>query len=160
MPPDSFDLRNDAQIGYSNIAIASSEFVGKGPGNSEARDFLPQSFSDFIYAIIIEETGIEGGVLVMFMYLLLLYRAMRIAGRCRNRFPAYLVMGLALMLVVQAMINMAVSVGAFPVTGQPLPLVSKGGTSTFITCAYIGMILSVSHTAKKIEEQTEQTQTT
>ena len=145
---------------HARIAVATCNVVGKGPGQSVQRDFLPHAVSDFIYAIIIEETGIEGGVLVMFMYLLLLYRAMRIAERCRNRFPAYLVMGLALMLVVQAMINMAVSVGAFPVTGQPLPLVSKGGTSTFITCAYIGMILSVSHTAKKIEEQTEQTQTT
>ena len=94
----------------------------------------------------------------MFLYLLLLYRAMRIAERCRNRFPAYLAMGLSLMLVVQAMVNMAVSVGAMPVTGQPLPLVSKGGTSTFITCAYIGMILSVSYTAKKIEEKPEQTE--
>ena len=80
---------------------------------------------------------------------------MRIAEKCKNRFPAYLVMGLALMLVTQAMINMAVAVGAFPVTGQPLPLVSKGGTSTFITCAYIGMILSVSHTAKKLEDNTQ-----
>ena len=84
---------------------------------------------------------------------------MRIAEKCKNRFPAYLVMGLALMLVVQAMVNMAVAVGAFPVTGQPLPLVSKGGTSTFITCAYIGMILSVSHTAKQIEPKVEPTET-
>jgi cell division protein FtsW len=128
--------------------------VGKGPGQSVQRDFLPHAVSDFIYAIIIEEGGIEGGILVMFMYLLLLYRAMRIAERCKNRFPAYLVMGLSLMLVVQAMVNMAVSVGAMPVTGQPLPLVSKGGTSTFITCAYIGMILSVSHTAKQLEQYT------
>ena len=157
--PKDYDIRDNVQVTHARIAVGTCNIVGKGPGQSVQRDFLPHAVSDFIYAIIIEETGIEGGVLVMFMYLLLLYRAMRIAEKCKNRFPAYLVMGLSLMLVVQAMINMAVSVGAFPVTGQPLPLVSKGGTSTFITCTYIGMILSVSHTAKKIEENNEQTQT-
>ena len=157
--PKDYDIRDNVQVTHARIAVGTCNVVGKGPGQSVQRDFLPHAVSDFIYAIIIEETGIEGGVLVMFMYLLLLYRAMRIAEKCKNRFPAYLVMGLSLMLVVQAMINMAVSVGAFPVTGQPLPLVSKGGTSTFITCTYIGMILSVSHTAKKIEENNEQTQT-
>ncbi|MBR5085357.1 MAG: FtsW/RodA/SpoVE family cell cycle protein [Prevotella sp.] len=149
VPPDSFDLRNDAQIGYSNIAIASSEFVGKGPGNSEARDFLPQSFSDFIYAIIIEEMGLFGAILVMLLYIFLLFRAGRIADRCENAFPAFLVMGLGLMLVTQAMFNMMVAVGLAPVTGQPLPLISKGGTSTIINCAYIGAMLSVSISAKK-----------
>lgn len=154
LPPDpkDYNIHDNVQVTHARIAVATCDIIGKGPGQSVQRDFLPHAVSDFIYAIIIEESGIEGGAFVMFMYLLLLYRAMRIAERCRNRFPAYLVMGLALMLVVQAMINMAVSVGAFPVTGQPLPLVSKGGTSTFITCAYIGMILSVSHTAKKIEQ--------
>ena len=149
VPPDSFDLRNDAQIGYSNIAIASSEFVGKGPGNSEARDFLTQSFSDFIYAIIIEEMGLFGAILVMLLYIFLLFRAGRIADRCENAFPAFLVMGLGLMLVTQAMFNMMVAVGLAPVTGQPLPLISKGGTSTIINCAYIGAMLSVSISAKK-----------
>lgn len=151
--PKQYNIHDNVQVTHARIAVATCNIVGKGPGQSVQRDFLPHAASDFIYAIIIEELGIEGGVLIMFMYLLLLYRAMRIAERCRNRFPAYLVMGLALMLVIQAMVNMAVSVGAFPVTGQPLPLVSKGGTSTFITCAYIGMILSVSHTAKRIEEK-------
>jgi len=91
-------------------------------------------------------------VLVLALYLVLMYRSMRIAQRCKALFPSYLVMGLALMIVVQAMMNMAVAVGAFPVTGQPLPLVSRGGTSLFITCTYIGMILSVSHTAKRKPE--------
>ena len=150
--PKDYNIHDNVQVTHARIAIATCNVVGKGPGQSVQRDFLPHAVSDFIYAIIIEETGIEGGVFVMFMYLLLLYRAMRIAERCKNRFPAYLVMGLSLMLVVQAMVNMAVSVGAMPVTGQPLPLVSKGGTSTFITCAYIGMILSVSHTAKQLEQ--------
>ncbi len=153
--PDEYDIHENVQVTHARIAVATSNVVGKGPGQSVERDFLPQAFSDFIYAIIIEESGLLGAVFVMFMYLLLLYRAMRIAEKCKNRFPAYLVMGLALMLVMQAMINMAVAVGAFPVTGQPLPLVSKGGTSTFITCAYIGMILSVSHTAKKLEDTTQ-----
>jgi cell division protein FtsW len=156
--PAEYNIHDNIQVTHARIAVATCNVVGKGPGQSVERDFLPHAVSDFIYAIIIEEAGIEGGILVMFLYLLLLYRAMRIAERCRNRFPAYLAMGLSLMLVVQAMVNMAVSVGAMPVTGQPLPLVSKGGTSTFITCAYIGMILSVSYTAKKIEEKPEQTE--
>ena len=156
--PADYNIHDNVQVTHARIAVATCNVVGKGPGQSVERDFLPHAVSDFIYAIIIEEAGIEGGILVMFLYLLLLYRAMRIAERCRNRFPAYLAMGLSLMLVVQAMVNMAVSVGAMPVTGQPLPLVSKGGTSTFITCAYIGMILSVSYTAKKIEEKPEQTE--
>ena len=88
----------------------------------------------------------------MFLYILLMYRAMRIAKKCKSLFPAYLIMGLALMLTVQAMINMAVAVGVFPVTGQPLPLISRGGTSTFINCAYLGMMLSVSRSARQIEE--------
>jgi len=149
VPPDSFNLKTDAQVGYSNIAIASSEFVGKGPGNSQARDFLPQSFSDFIYAIIIEEMGLFGAVVVVLLCIFLLFRAGRIADRCENAFPAFLVMGLGLMLVTQAMFNMMVAVGLLPVTGQPLPLISKGGTSTIINCAYIGAMLSVSISAKK-----------
>ena len=105
------------------------------------RDFLPQSFSDFIYAIVIEELGLGGGAFVMFLYIVLLFRSARIASRCERNFPAFLVMGLSLMLVTQAMINMAVAVGVFPVTGQPLPLISKGGTSTLINCVYMGVIL-------------------
>ncbi len=147
--PEEFDLNVDAQVGYSNIAIASSEIVGKGPGNSEARDLLPQAFSDFIYAIIIEELGLAGGIFVMFLYIFLLWRSGRIADRCANNFPAFLVMGLALLLVLQAMFNMMVAVGLAPVTGQPLPLISKGGTSTIINCIYIGAILSVSISAKR-----------
>ena len=154
VPPADFDLDKDAQVGYSNIAIASSEGVGKGPGNSEMRDLLPQAFSDFIYAIIIEELGLAGGIFVMFLYIFLLWRAGRIADRCANNFPAFLVMGLALLLVFQAMFNMMVAVGLAPVTGQPLPLISKGGTSTIINCVYVGVILSVSISAKKKDTRT------
>ena len=146
---EDFDLDEDSQIGHANIAIASSEIIGKGPGNSEERDMLPQAFSDFIYAIIIEELGLAGGVAVMLLYIFLLFRAGRIADRCANAFPAFLVMGIALLLVSQAMFNMLVAVGLAPVTGQPLPLISKGGTSTIINCIYIGAILSVSISAKK-----------
>ena len=147
--PDSVDLDKDAQVSYANIAIASSNVIGKGPGNSEQRDFLSQAFSDFIYAIIIEETGILGAFFVAFFYIVLLFRTGRIASQCENNFPAFLAMGLALMLVTQALFNMCVAVGLAPVTGQPLPLISKGGTSTVINCVYIGVILSISRSAKK-----------
>lgn len=150
--PKEYDVASNQQVAHAQIAIATSNVVGRGPGKSIERDYLPQAFSDFIFAIIIEEGGIESATLVLLLYLFLLYRAFKIAGKCATRFPAYLVMGLSLMLVVQAMINMGVAVGLLPVTGQPLPLVSKGGTSTIITCFYIGMILSVSRSARQIEE--------
>ena len=148
-PPEEFDLDKDAQIGHANIAIVSSNFIGKGPGNSVERDFLSQAFSDFIYAIIIEEMGLFGGFFVAMLYIILLFRTGRIANRCENNFPAFLAMGLALLLVTQALFNMCVAVGLAPVTGQPLPLISKGGTSTIINCVYIGAILSISRSAKK-----------
>lgn len=150
--PRDFRPQENPQKAYAKVAIATSNIIGRGPGNSRQRDFIPQAFSDFIYAIIIEELGFLGAFVVLSLYLILMYRAMRIARKCKALFPSYLVMGLALMIVVQAMMNMAVAVGAFPVTGQPLPLVSRGGTSLFITCTYIGMMLSVSHTAKKKPE--------
>ena len=148
VPADKYDLEENFQVGHANIAIASSGIIGKGPGNSVERDYLPQAFSDFIYAIIIEEMGIFGAAFVAFLYIVLLYRAARIASRCENNFPAFLIMGLSLLLVVQATFNMMVAVGLAPVTGQPLPLISKGGTSTIINCVYIGAILSVSRSAK------------
>ena len=149
VPPSEYDLDKDAQVAHANIAIVSSNIIGKGPGQSVERDFLSQAFSDFIYAIIIEELGIIGAVFVVFLYIVLLYRTARIASRCENNFPAFMAMGLALLLVIQATFNMLVAVGIAPVTGQPLPLISKGGTSTIINCAYIGAILSVSRSAKK-----------
>lgn len=151
--PEDYDLDKDAQVAHANIAIVSSNIIGKGPGKSVERDFLPQAFSDFIYVIIIEELGIIGAAFVVLLYVVLLYRAARIATRCENNFPAFLVMGLALMLVIQATFNMMVAVGIAPVTGQPLPLISRGGTSTIINCAYIGAMLSVSRSAKKRGEK-------
>ena len=146
--PKDYDLDKDAQVAHANIAIVSSGIIGKGPGQSVERDFLAQAFSDFIFAIIIEELGLVGAAAVVFLYIILLYRCARIASRCENNFPAYLAMGLGLLLVIQATFNMMVAVGLAPVTGQPLPLISKGGTSTIINCAYIGAILSVSRSAK------------
>lgn len=140
------------QVTHANFAIASSGIIGKGPGNSVERDYLPQAFSDFIYAIIIEEMGLAGAIAVVFLYVILLFRAARIASRCENNFPAFLVMGLTLLLVFQAVINMCVAVDFGIVTGQPLPLVSKGGTSTIVNCAYIGVILSVSRSAKRKDQ--------
>ena len=146
--PKEYDLDKDAQVAHANIAIVSSGITGKGPGKSTERDFLAQAFSDFIFAIVIEELGIIGATAVVFLYIILLYRCARIASRCENNFPAFLAMGLGLLLVIQATFNMMVAVGLAPVTGQPLPLISKGGTSTIINCVYIGAILSVSRSAK------------
>ena len=153
VPAAAYDIDKDAQIAHANIAIATSHVIGKMPGNSVQRDFLSQAFSDFIFAIVIEELGLLGGGFIVMLYLWLLIRAGKIAKRCEKQFPAFLVMGIALLLVSQAMLNMMVAVGLFPVTGQPLPLISKGGTSTLINCAYIGMILSVSRYVVEKEEQ-------
>lgn len=151
VPPEKVDLDKGAQEAHAKIAIATSNIVGRGPGNSVQRDFLAQAFSDFIYAIIIEEMGVPGGLFVAFLYIILLFRTGRIANRCENNFPAFLAMGLAILLVTQALFNMAVAVGLAPVTGQPLPLISRGGTSSIINCMYVGIILSISRTAKKKE---------
>lgn len=157
VPPPEVDLDKDAQVAHANIAIATSNGYGKGPGNSVERDFLSQAFSDFIFAIIIEEMGIEGAIAVAFLYIILLFRTGKIARRCENNFPALLAMGLALLLVTQALFNMCVAVGLAPVTGQPLPLISRGGTSTIINCVYIGVILSISRSAKKKENNSDLT---
>lgn len=151
VPPEAYDIDKDAQVAHANIAIASSNFVGKMPGNSEQRDFLSQAFSDFIYAIIIEETGLWGGAFVIMLYLVLLYRASQIAKRCKGSFPAFLILGLSLMMAVQAFVNMSVAVGLLPVTGQTLPLISRGGTSILCCSWFIGMMLSVSIYAQKCE---------
>ena len=153
VPAAKFDIDKDAQIAHARIAIATSNVIGKAPGNSIQRDFLSQAFSDFIFAIIIEELGLVGGAFVVILYIWLLVRTGRIAQKCERTFPAFLVLGIALMLVSQAILNMMVAVGLFPVTGQPLPLISKGGTSTLINCAYIGMILSVSRYTAYLEEK-------
>lgn len=150
--PEDYDLDKNGQVGYARIAIVTSNGVGKGPGNSVQRDFLPQAYSDFIYAIIVEEFGIFGAIFVALLYIILLYRTAFIAKNCKNPFPAFLAMGLALLIVVQALVNMCVAVGIGPVTGQPLPLISRGGWSSLLNCLYIGVILSISRTAAKRDD--------
>jgi cell division protein FtsW len=126
------------------IAIAKGGVVGVGPGNSSQRNFLPHPYSDFIYAIIIEEYGMVGGVMIVILYLVLLFRAVKIVRNSPKAFATFAAIGCAFSLVFQAMINMAVTVGLFPVTGQPLPMLSMGGTSIWFTSIAIGIILSVS----------------
>jgi len=140
----SGDAQDNYQVEQSKIAIASGGLFGKMPGKSTQRNFLPHPYSDFIFAIIVEEYGLVGGVIVVLLYLILLYRAVRIVTKVPNNFGAYLAIGLSFSLVFQAMINMAVAVHLLPVTGQPLPLVSMGGTSIWFTSLSIGILLSVS----------------
>ena len=156
IPAAKFDINNDAQVAHANIAIATSNIVGKGPGNSVQRDFLSQAFSDFIYAIIIEELGLIGGAGVAVLYIVLLMRIGKIARSCDKPYYAFLVMGIGILLVTQAMFNMLVAVGIMPVTGQPLPLISKGGTSTLVNCAYIGMVLSVSKYVQQLKDKEQE----
>lgn len=139
------------QVEQSKIAIASGGVVGRGPGNSVQRNFLPYPYSDFIYAIIVEEYGLIGGVIVLFFYLWLLFRAGVIVRKSDRTFPAFLAFGLTLLIVFQAMVNMAVAVNLFPVTGQTLPLVSMGGTSVLFTCFALGIILSISAGNEELE---------
>jgi len=136
------------QVQYGRIAIARGGVFGVMPGNSVERDFLPQAYSDFIYAIILEEMGLIGGIVVIILYLILLFRAGRIATECSSVFPALLVIGLSLMIVIQTFINMSVATSLIPVTGQPLPLISRGGTSILITCIYFGIILGITRQIK------------
>ena len=133
---------------YGQIAIARGGIFGVMPGNSVERDYLPQAYSDFIYSIIVEEMGLVGGFFVILLYLILLFRAGKIATNCSSVFPAVLVIGLSLMIVIQTFINMSVATSLIPVTGQPLPLISRGGTSILITCIYFGIILGITRQIK------------
>ena len=132
------------QVNRAKISIVDGGLIGRGPGNSIQKNYLPQAYSDFIYAIIIEEYGLVGGIIVLLLYLWLLFRAGAIVRRSSRSFAAFLTIGLTLGLVIQAVINMAVAVNLFPVTGQTLPLISMGGSSVLFSCIAIGMILSVS----------------
>lgn len=156
VPAAKFDIDNDAQIAHANIAIATSNIIGKGPGNSVQRDFLSQAFSDFIYAIIIEELGLVGGAFVAMLYIVLLLRIGKIARGCDEPYYALLIIGIGILLSIQAMFNMLVAVGIIPVTGQPLPLISKGGTSILINSVYIGIILSISRHVSDLQAKEEE----
>ncbi|MBL7723144.1 MAG: FtsW/RodA/SpoVE family cell cycle protein [Chitinophagaceae bacterium] len=149
------DVDNSAyQVNQAKIAISKGGVFGVGPGNSTTRDFLPQAYNDFIYAIIIEEYGMMGGAFIMFIYLVFLYRCIRIFKRCPFAFGAFLALGLSFTLAIQAVANMAVTVNLFPVTGVTLPLVSMGGTSFIFTCLAIGIILSVARNVEQLEGKT------
>jgi cell division protein FtsW len=147
------------QVEQSKIAIATGGVVGKMPGNSTQRNFLPHPYSDFIFAIIIEEYGFLGGAFIIFLYMLLFYRIVIIVVRAPGTFGSLLVVGVGFALVFQAMINMGVAVNILPVTGQPLPLLSMGGTSIWFTSLSIGIILSVSKELAQDKEESEQYQT-
>ncbi len=146
---DPADTEGDYQIEKAKIAIANGGIVGNGAGKSVMKNFLPQSSSDFIYAIIIEEYGLVGGLTLMFIYLLLLFRIIVVANANQSVFGKLLVVGVGLPIVFQALINMAVAVELFPVTGQTLPLISSGGTSIWMTCLAIGIVLSASSKANR-----------
>ncbi len=139
------------QIQQAKIAIATGGIFGKGPGKSEQRNFLPHPYSDFIYAIIIEEYGLAGGTIMLLIYLLFLFRSIRLFRRCPYAFGAFLAVALSFTLVIQAMVNMAVNVNLFPTTGVTLPLVSMGGRSLLFTCFSIGIILSVARNVEQAE---------
>ncbi len=147
------DTEEDYQIERAKTAIASGKLFGLGPGKSVQKNFLPQSSSDFIYAIIVEEWGVLVGVLILFFYLLLLFRLIVISNKSESIFGKLLVIGVGLPIIFQALINMAVAVELFPVTGQTLPLISSGGTSIWMTCLAFGIILSVSSSYKKPKEK-------
>jgi cell division protein FtsW len=139
------------QIQQAKIAIAKGGYLGVGPGNSTQRNFLPHPYSDFIYAIIVEEYGLAGGALIIFIYMVFLIRCIRLFRKCPYAFGAFLALGLSFTLVIQAMANMAVNVNLFPVTGVTLPLVSMGGSSFLFTCLAIGIILSVGRNVEQLE---------
>ncbi|RYY57108.1 MAG: cell division protein FtsW [Chitinophagaceae bacterium] len=147
------DADNDEmyQVNQAKIAISKGGIFGVGPGRSETRDYLPQAYNDFIFAIIIEEYGFMGGMFIVFIYLVFLYRCIRIFKRCPFAFGAFLALGLSFTLAIQAIANMAVTVNLFPVTGVTLPLVSMGGSSFIFTCLAIGIILSVARNVEKTE---------
>lgn len=145
-PADPIDDFN-RQVIFAKMAQANGGLFGQGPGNSRENARLPLAFSDYIYSIVVEDTGFVGGVLLLLLYLLLLGRAGSVAYKCNRAFPAFLIMGCAVLIVFQALVHMAIVTGLFPVSGQPLPFISKGGTSVVVMSMAIGIMLSVSRFA-------------
>lgn len=146
--PEDVKIKGEEQRVYSKIAIAEGGVFGKGPGNSVRRDYIPHANSDYIFAIILEELGLAGGIMTIILYLTLLYRCGLIARECDDPYAVFLTIGIGILIVIQALLHMSISVSNF-VTGQPLPLVSQGGTSFLVNCMYIGIILSISRYARK-----------
>jgi len=150
---------DNTQVTHARIAVASSGIIGKLPGNSRERDFLQEAYCDMIYAVIIEELGLAGALVVLGLYLWLLLRIGYIATHCKKKYPAYLALGIGMLLGIQAFLNMSVAVGLGPVTGQALPLISKGGTSMLVSGMCIGMLLGIScsldenDSESKVEEE-------
>jgi cell division protein FtsW len=153
---DNNALMGTTQADYAKLAVFEGGMFGKGPGNSEVSNYMEAGYNDFIYAIFIEEYGFVGGVFLALLYLILLFRGVIIVRRCDRTFPAFMVAGLVVLMIFQAFINMAVSVGAAPVTGQPLPWVSMGGSSMLFTAVSFGIILSVSANNQKNKAASEQ----
>jgi cell division protein FtsW len=151
----SDDPQSNYQAEQAKIAVAKGGVIGTGPGHSTQRNFLPQAASDFIYAIIIEEYGSFTGIFILFLYMILLFRSIRILRHAEKSFGGFLAVGLSFSLVFQALVNMAVAVNLFPVTGQPLPLISMGGTSIWFTAIALGIILSVSKSVEENEKENE-----
>jgi cell division protein FtsW len=152
---DSDAAKGTTQADYARLAVFEGGMLGKGPGNSEVSNYMEAGYNDFIYAIFIEEYGFVGGAFLALLYLILLFRGVIIVRRCERTFPAFMVTGLVLLITFQAFVNMAVSVGAVPVTGQPLPWVSMGGSSMLFTAASFGIILAVSANNQKNKTVTE-----
>ncbi len=153
---DNNAVNGTTQADYARLAVFEGGMIGKGPGNSEVSNYMEAGYNDFIYAIFIEEYGFVGGAFLAMLYLILLFRGVIIVRRCDRTFPAFMVTGLVLLMTFQAFINMAVSVGAVPVTGQPLPWVSMGGSSMLFTAASFGIILAVSANNQKNKDTAEQ----
>jgi len=153
---DDAAVNGTTQADYARLAIFEGGVLGKGPGNSEVSNYMEAGYNDFIYAIFVEEYGFFGGAFLALLYLILLFRGVIIVRRCDRTFPAFMVTGLVLLMTFQAFINMAVSVGAVPVTGQPLPWVSMGGSSMLFTAASFGIILAVSSNNQKSKAATDQ----
>jgi cell division protein FtsW len=143
------------QVTQAKIALVSGGLVQLRPGKSMQRNFLPHPYSDFIYAIIIEEYGLAGGIIILALYLYLLFRAAVLVRKCQRNFPGFLAIGLAVMITFQAITNMAVVANLLPVTGQPLPIISMGGSSLLFTCIAFGIIQSVSRGIKSQQEEAE-----
>jgi cell division protein FtsW len=150
----SEDPKEQWQINNAEMAIYNGKFFGTGPGNGQLKHALSQAYADFVFASFVEEFGLPGAVLLVLLFLIFFYRAIRIAIKCEKNFGSFLVMGLALNLLLQAIVNMAVCTKLLPVTGQNMPLISMGGTSTWFTCLSIGIILSVSRSVYQDEEVT------
>lgn len=150
--PEDVKLAGEDQRVYSKVAIAEGGIFGRGPGNSVRRDYIPHAYSDFIFAIIVEELGFVGAVFIILLYLTLLFRCGRIAKECDDPYAAFLVIGIGILITIQALMHMTISVSNF-VTGQPLPLMSEGGTSFLVNSMYIGIILSVSRYVNKLNKE-------